>query len=388
MNRRTISAVTTAIVLAVAGTTAAVAAPTPAIAGRGWPVWSAAAVADAGLVLDQLGVPATAESGQAIGATVRLHAKSEAVDVESVTVAVRDSEGGHFDFPGARPATIPPGGYAFATGQRTFPPGDYQVVAAVRIAGRWTALTPPKYLTVRTNPLTFRQEFSGPPEAGPNYGLSTAMWFDDPCTDARCSIDQAKLDGLGHLALTASPGPVSAKLSMLDRSGNDGAAAWSQQGGYFSARMKLPADQALRPAFRTIGADAASVAWPESGGIDIAEVTGRRSGLVRQFAHGGSPDLAYGRAHEIPGNGTGTDWHVYALDWKPGANGHLRWSVDGVVTQELLAAEAGAAWASFRRPHTLALELAVDDPAPRLPATALVDWIRIYRYPIGLGSIG
>ncbi|EXG81589.1 glycoside hydrolase family 16 protein [Cryptosporangium arvum] len=354
-----------------------------ALAGRAFPVWSARTAAASGLVLDRLSVPATAESGQAIAATVRLHAKSTPVAVEALTVAVRNSDGANFDFPGVQPATVPPGGYTFATGQRTFPPGDYLVAAAVRIAGVWTALTPPRYLTVRTNPVTFRQEFSGPAGAGPNYGLSTAMWFDDPRGDARYSLDQAKLDGLGRLALTAEPGPVAPRLSMLDRSGNDGAAAWSQQGGYFAARMKLPAGRGLRPAFRTIGADAASVAWPESGGIDIAEVAGERPGLVRQFAHGGTPDLAYGRAHDLPARGAATDWHVYALDWKPGENGHLRWSVDGVVTQELRAAGAGAAWASFRRPHTLALELAIDGPAPQVPATALIDWIRVYRYPIG-----
>ncbi|GAA0235950.1 glycoside hydrolase family 16 protein [Cryptosporangium japonicum] len=397
MNRRGIGAVT-AVGLALAALTSPPAAAgtheaASAVAAggsrdelrgsRAFPEWSARTAASTGLTLDRLDVPATAESGQAVAATVRLHASSAPVTVEALTVAVRDSDGAHFDFPGARPATIPTSGYTVTTGPRTFPPGDYLIAAAVRIAGHWTALTPPRYLTVRTNPVTFRQEFSGPAGAGPNYGLATAMWFDDSRGDPGYSLDQARLDGLGRLALTAAPGPVSTRLSMLDRSGNDGAAAWSQQGGYFSARMKLPVGQGLRPAFRTIGADAASVAWPESGGIDIAEVAGERPGLVRQFAHGGRPDLAYGRAQALPANGTATDWHVYALDWKPGENGHLRWSVDGVVTQELRATEAGAAWASFRRPHTLALELTIEGPAPQLPATALIDWIRVFRYPAG-----
>ena len=379
MNRRTIGALLAALALATT-------APAPAAAGAPGVV-VAAPGGVAGLVLDDLVVPAAAESGQAIAASVRLHATAGPVAVEALVVAVRDAEGGHFDFPGARPARIPPGGFTVTTGQRTYPPGDYEVVAAVRIAGRWTALTPPRYLTVRTDPLTFRQEFSGPAGAGPNYGLSTAMWFDDPCCVARYSLSQAKLDGLGRLALSTAAGRT-ARLSMLDRSGNDGAAAWSQQGGHFAVRMKAPAIRGLRPAFRTIGADAASVAWPASGSIDVAEVAGRRPRLVRQYAHGGTPDLAYGRASALPGQGTATDWHVYALDWKPGESGYLRWSVDGVVTQELLAAEAGAAWASFRRPHTLALELALDDPAPTVSATALVDWIRVHRYPIGLGRPG
>jgi hypothetical protein len=364
----------------------------------GAPDVTALAAAGGGLVVDGLSVPATAESGQEISATVRLRATSGPVAVELMTVAVRDSGGAHYDFPGARAAAVTSGGYTLSTGQRTFPPGDYEVVAAVRVRGRWIALAPRRYLTVRTNPVTFRQEFSGPADAGPNYGLSTAMWFADECAGCASTnsgaAEQAELDGLGHLALTASTGaPV--RLSMLDRSGNSGAAAWSQQGGYFAVRMKLPEGRGLRPVFRTIGADAASVAGPESGSIDVAEVAGQRPRSVRQFAHGGSPDLAYGRSHELPGQGTATDWHVYALDWQPGADGYLRWSVDGVATQELTAAEAGAAWSSFRRPHTLGLDLAVDDSGTTAattgrghPAAALIDWIRVYRYPLGLGSPG
>jgi len=368
MNRRTIGAGLAALALALAGLTAAA----PAAAGTPPP---------GPVLVDALSVPASAESGQAISATVRLRASTEPVSVELATVAVRDSDGAHFDFPGARSMTVPAGGSTFTTGSRTFPAGDYVITVAIRVAGRWAALAPRRYLTVRTNPVTFRQEFSGPAGAGANYGLATAMWFDDACQAAECSgrdtADQAKLDGLGHLALGAG-----AQLSMLDRGGNDGVAAWSQQGGHFAARLKLPAGRGLRPAFRTIGADAASTPWPQSGGVHVASVDGRRPGSVRQYAHGGPPDLAYGRSHDLPGQGSVTDWHVYALDWKPGADGRLRWSVDGVVTQELTAAQAGPAWASFRRPHTLALELVADDSAHR-PATVLVDWIRVYRYPAG-----
>ncbi|SHN47063.1 glycoside hydrolase family 16 protein [Cryptosporangium aurantiacum] len=365
------------------------------------PVTPAAA---ADLVLDVLTVPATAEEGQALSATARLRTTGGPVAVEALTVAVRDSDGGHFDFPGAHATTVPAEGYTFTTGHRTFPAGDYEIQVAVQLAGRWLDLRPHRYLTVRTNPVTFRQEFSGPAGAGPNYGLSTAMWFADPCREGctgsltRYSPDQARLDGRGHLALVAErvadtdtrcgghscryAGP---RLTMLDWVGNDGVAAWSQQGGHVSVRLKAPAGRGLRPALRTVGADQASAGLATAGGIDVVEAPGHRPGFVRQRVAG---SLGFSRTVPLPGDGRSTDWHVYAVDWRSGPDGYLKWSVDGVRTAELTAAQAGAAWAAFRRPHALVLELAVDDAptepdaATTFPATALVDWLRVQRYPI------
>ncbi|GAA3395077.1 glycoside hydrolase family 16 protein [Cryptosporangium minutisporangium] len=368
----------------------------------------------ADVVLDALTVAATAEEGQALSATARLRSTGGPVTVEAITVAVRDSEGAHFDFPGARAGEVPADGLTFTTGSRTFPAGDYEILVAVRVAGRWVGLTPHRYLTVRTNPVTFRQEFSGPSAAGPNYGLSTAMWFADPCRPGDCtggltrySPDQARLDGRGHLALVAervadtdtrcggsSCRYASARLTMLDWTGNDGVAAWSQQGGHFAVRLKAPAGRGLRPALRTIGADRAGAAQASgeqasaeraaSGTIDVVEAPGHRLESVRQRASGGVSDLEFSRTSPLPDGGRTTDWHVYALDWRSGPDGYLRWSVDGAVTAELTAARAGTAWTTFRRPHTLVLELAVDDPdtTARFPATALVDWVRVQRYPI------
>ncbi|WP_170323483.1 family 16 glycosylhydrolase [Cryptosporangium phraense] len=323
-------------------------AAAPAAAG------AAPAPAAPGVVLESLTVADTAEDGQQVSASARLRATAESVPVDAIAVAVRDSNGRHFDFPGASAATIPSSGFTLTTGARTFPAGDYRILVAVKAGGHWTGLTPYRYLTVRANPVTFRQDFSGPADAGPNYGLTTAMWF---------GTDRARLDGLGHLVLSAD------RLSMLDTSGNDGAAAWTQQGGHVEIRMAAPSGgQAIRAGFRTIGADAAATGRAATGRIDIASIDGGQPGVVGQYAHGGTPDLNFGAVAPVSG-----DWHVYALDWRSGADGSLKWSVDGVVTQELTAARAGAAWTAFRRPH--ALELETNGGA------LVVDWIRVSRYP-------
>ena len=94
--------------------------------------------------------PATAAPGQNILATARVHASSGTIAAQAVTVAVRNSAGTAFDFPGATAATIPTGGYTFTSGQRSFPAGTYDVFAAVQVNGTWTELTPHKTLTVAT----------------------------------------------------------------------------------------------------------------------------------------------------------------------------------------------------------------------------------------------
>ncbi|WP_371779982.1 glycoside hydrolase family 16 protein [Streptosporangium subroseum] len=309
------------------------------------------------------------------------------------------------------------------------PVADRSVVAVAKPRG-------PGKLAVRAltgvNPLTFGQDFTGPAGAGPNTGLGTPVWFNDPCWKRGCTgtlaeyrLDHAQLDGRGHLVLTADRavtpgarcGPVacryaSARLTMLDWEGGKGLSSWSQAGGHLEARMRAPLGKGLWPAFWTVGANSAEVVWPASGEIDVMEALGDHSALVEQHAHNGMPDegfagsptppaerhahdwvpdIDFGGSTTLPAGQTIAGWHTYAVDWDAGANGYLKWSVDGVVTRTLTAAQAGPAWAqSFRDPHAMILDLAVGgdawvgepDAGTVFPARLEVDWVRAYRNPM------
>src|SRR4051812_16080216 len=69
-----------------------------------------------------------------------------------------------------------------------------QISPAAPVAGSVVAAVKPRgpgKLAVRTlpggNPLTFGQDFTGPAGAGPNTGLGTPVWFDDPCWKRGCT---------------------------------------------------------------------------------------------------------------------------------------------------------------------------------------------------------
>lgn len=123
------------------------------------------------VVLDSLTVPGTAAPGQAVSATARVHASSGSVAVQAITVAVRSGSVA-FDFPGAKAATVGTAGYTYTSGSRTFVAGTYQAFVAVQVNGQWTNLAPSTTFTVAgvTNPVTFSQEFNGPPERRPTTG--------------------------------------------------------------------------------------------------------------------------------------------------------------------------------------------------------------------------
>lgn len=367
------------------------------------------------VVLDSLTVPATVQPGQAVRASARVHSTSGNIAVQAITVAVRSSTGAAVDFPGAVPTTVPPGGYTFTSGTRTFPAGAYEAFVAVQIGGRWTNLTPRRPFTVAV--ATFSQDFNGPAGSSANHGLARPAWFNDPCwaNDPACTgslaqykEDHARLDGQGSLVLTADRNPdpgamcrpvrctyATARLTMLDWAGTGGWPSWSQAGGHFEARIKAPAGRGLWPAFWLLG-DQVDGTWPATGEIDIMEVRGNAPRIVEQHAHGGPSPAAHvdfarpGGGYPLPVGDT-TGWHTYAVDWNASATGYIKWSVDGIVTHTLTARAAGANWSSFRGPQAIILDLAVGggdgwigppDAATVFPAKMHVDYIRVSRDPL------
>ncbi|MEJ2887903.1 glycoside hydrolase family 16 protein [Actinomycetospora aeridis] len=164
---------------------------------------------------------------------------------------------------------------------------------------------------------------------------------------------------------------------------------WEKLGGHWEARMQLPTGQGLWPAFWTVG----NGGWPMTGEIDIMENLGHQPNQVHQVLHYGPDepsDINWGQTAPVSGGVTG--FHTYAIDWNNSANGYIKWSVDGVVTRTVTAAQANARqaglWDRIRtNPQNIIINLAVGGwpgtpPAGPMSAVMKVDYIRVYENPM------
>ena len=187
----------------------------------------------------------------------------------------------------------------------------------------------------------------------------------------------AALDGAGHLAIEARREPdgtvTSARLITKDRV--------AVRHGRVEARMRVPDGRGVWPAFWMLGADIDEVGWPACGEIDVMEHVGSQPRTVHGTLHG--PGYA-GVEHGIgtasdAGVPLADDFHVYGVDW---ASGRITWTLDGEPYATLTPADVPD-W-RFDHDFYLLLNLAIggtwpgnDVDDPPLPATLLVDWVRV-----------
>jgi beta-glucanase (GH16 family) len=151
--------------------------------------------------------------------------------------------------------------------------------------------------------------------------------------------------------------------------------------------------------------------WAASGEIDILEAKGHEPTKVLGTLHFGAgwpANAEASKTYVLPDKGTIADFHVYALEWEPGA---MRWSVDGKVfsTQSFWWSSSKRSagkgmkpagekdlnpWpAPFDQPFYLILNVAVGgkfpgnpDKTTPFPAEMIVDYVRVYDKVGGYGE--
>ena len=161
---------------------------------------------------------------------------------------------------------------------------------------------------------------------------------------------------------------------------------FAQAYGRFEARIKIPRGQGMWPAFWMLGDDIDKVQWPACGEIDVMENIGKEPDIVHGSIHG--PGFSDGdlEAHFRlpPGQAFADDFHLYAIEWEPGA---VRFYLDDhlYVTRTRADLRPGWKW-TFDHPFFLILNVAVGgdwpgspDASTVFPQTMLVDYVRVYR---------
>ena len=160
--------------------------------------------------------------------------------------------------------------------------------------------------------------------------------------------------------------------------------------GRFEARVRLPAEVGMWPAFWMLGGNIDEVGWPACGEIDIMEGKGRLPNWTSGALHRG-PDpqgnLITAEEYQLSSGDFHRDWHLLAVEWEPE---QIRWYVDDVLYQTVdKPAEVEPAYWPFDRGQTffLILNLAVGGwfDEPHMPPEDLqpqqlrVDYVRVYR---------
>ena len=160
--------------------------------------------------------------------------------------------------------------------------------------------------------------------------------------------------------------------------------------GRFEARMKLPAEVGLWPAFWMLGGNIDEVGWPACGEIDIMEGKGRlpswTSGALHRGPDSGS-NLITSEEYQLAKGDFHKEWHAFAVEWEPE---QIRWYVDDVLFLTVDKPEGvdKAYWPfDHGHPFFLILNLAVGGwfdkphrpPDDLQPQRLLIDYVRVYR---------
>jgi beta-glucanase (GH16 family) len=245
----------------------------------------------------------------------------------------------------------------------------------------------------RYTKLAWSDEFNGPaakPPAASRWIHDIGAWghTNKELETYTNSPANASLDGQGHLAIVArrhtETGPYGRTKYTSARLETQG--LFSATYGLVEARMKIPAGTGLWPAFWMLGNDIKTAGWPASGEIDVLEALGQHPAVAHGFINGpsgGASHYTVGRS-VVSATSLASGFHTYAIRW---SRNSITWLLDGVpygtTTPQNLP--PGARWV-FNRPFHLLLNLAVGgdwggppNSSTRLPATLLVDWVRVYQ---------
>lgn len=254
------------------------------------------------------------------------------------------------------------------------------VLAASAFAVGCTPRTPASTADTGAQVL-FEDRFDGP--AGPvgspwRPEIGAGGWGNDELQTYTDDTANVRLDGRGHLAITASSDGDRITSGRITTLGN-----YSVTDGMVAARITLPAGQGLHPAFWLLGDNVRTVGWPGSGEIDVIETLNDAADFHTGI-HAPQASTDRGQNISAAGRPPGPLAGAARTYWLRKSPGRIETGIDDTtlltVTRDDLAPDAE--WV-FDEPFHLILNLAVGGDWPgapgedTFPATMLVDWVRV-----------
>lgn len=282
-------------------------------------------------------------------------------------------------------------------------------------AGALSAVTTQSFsLSIQSGTLVWSDEFSN--STGGKAQPNPAVWTYDtgksgfgnnelehycawgsnssPCSSASPNAYVGS-DGILHItARKPSPGTyTSARLKTQGR--------FSFQYGRIEARMKLPEEQGMWPAFWLLGNNIATINWPACGELDVMEhIDGSNPPAyvgapppnydwIAGSIHGGNRGSEVsGSVRYHPSGFSAAEWHTYGMIW---SRGEIQYYVDDPSNVYASFTPTNGTyngrWPFDDGPEFIILNLAVGgswpgspDATTTFPAELQVDYVRLYAH--------
>jgi len=151
--------------------------------------------------------------------------------------------------------------------------------------------------------------------------------------------------------------------------------------GKIEARIKLPAQQGLWPAFWMLGENIKTAGFPYCGEIDVMESVNTDTGIYGTMHWSNRNRLANNGGSITVKNKN--EYHVYSVEWD---SNFIKWSVDDTIYWEGVVKDNINQTQAFHKPFFILLNLAVGgewpgNPTPQsnFPDTMFVDYVRVYQ---------
>ncbi|MDL9936079.1 glycoside hydrolase family 16 protein [Gordonia sp. ABSL1-1] len=235
--------------------------------------------------------------------------------------------------------------------------------------------------------LVASDDFSGPAghlPSGTMWNIRTGGggWGNDEQQIYTAATDNIATDGRGNLVITARRSGSTITSARIDTLGKLDAST-----GLIAVRAKLPQGAGLHPGIWMLGSSIDVVGYPEAGEIDLFEqVNNHASATVG--ALGPRTDLGIKTPWKVqvqPPTETLADPDGFHTYWVNRSPGRIEFGIDGkrVMTLTPKDLPRSSVWV-FDDPFFVVLNLAAGGewPGPldpsSLPASMLVDWVRVY----------
>lgn len=232
--------------------------------------------------------------------------------------------------------------------------------------------------------LVWSDEFSGTQinTANWTYDLGGSGWGNNELQNYTNSAANSTISN-DNLLIIAKQQQFNGNAYTSARLKSQGLQSWKF--GKIEARIKLPMQKGLWPAFWMLGNNISSIGWPKCGEIDVMEHVNTENKVHGTMHWDNNGHNYYGGQTPVSIEG---QYHIYSVEWNKDS---IKWFLNGIMYWSANISNNINNTEEFQNPFFIILNVAVGgnwpgspDNTTVLPDTMFVDYVRVYEQLTGL----